>query len=86
MPHHHHLGEIAVLGAMALGAYELYHLERYGNFGFGNPNHHSTGYGGYSTGYGGYGTGYGFGDQMLGDPTYINPTFGYPPRHHHHTF
>lgn len=74
MPHHHHLGEIAVLGAMALGAYELYHLERYGNFGFGNPNHHVTGYGG-------YGTGYGFGDQMLGDPT-----LGYPPRHHHHIF
>jgi hypothetical protein len=69
MTHHHHhhhlLRDIAVGGALAFGAYEMYHLQRYGNFGIGDPNHHGIsfgspfGYGGPGTGYGGLGAGYG---------------------------
>ncbi|CAF4916961.1 unnamed protein product, partial [Rotaria socialis] len=43
------LEELALAGAVGLGAYELYHHHQYGNFGFGNPynnnNNNSFGYG-----------------------------------------
>jgi hypothetical protein len=48
MPHHRHhqfLRDIAVGGALAFGAYELYHLHQYGNFGIGNPYHHGISFG-----------------------------------------
>jgi hypothetical protein len=50
------LPELALAGAVGLGAYELYHHHKYGNFGFGNPYNNSFGYGspyGYNTGFGG---------------------------------
>jgi len=72
--------ELALLGALAFGAYELYHLHKYGNFGIGNPYNNSIGTGGYDVpyGYGGTTAGYGF----------TNPTFGshHHHRHHHHSF
>ncbi len=51
MHHHHHLAELALIGVLALGAYELYHLERYGTFGFGDPNNNGITFGGYGTQY-----------------------------------
>jgi hypothetical protein len=71
MHHHHHLAELALVGALALGAYELYHLERYGNFGFGDPNNNGISFGGYGAP---YATQYGYG----------NPTYGHHHGHHHH--
>ena len=45
--HHHHLQhpflDAALVGAVGLGAYELWHHHHYGSFGFGNPNHHQGG-------------------------------------------
>jgi hypothetical protein len=77
MHHHYHLGELALLGAVAFGAYELYHLERYGNFGIGDPNHHGIVFGGNNAPYdsfGGYSAPYG----SLGGPTSVHHH-----RHHH---
>lgn len=61
-PHHHHhlLRDIAIAGAIGLGAYELYHYNRYGNFGFGNPYNNGMNFGGYGSPYG-YGGDYGYG-------------------------
>jgi hypothetical protein len=70
MHHHHRLEELALLGALAFGAYELYHLEKYGNFGIGNPYTNGISFG--PTPYGNGGT-YGFGTPMSG-------------HHHHHHF
>ena len=53
------LPEVALAGAVGLGAYELYHHHQYGNFGFGNPNHQSFGMGGYGDPYGYGNTGFG---------------------------
>ncbi len=58
MPHHH-LAELAAVGALAFGAYELYHLHQYGNFGIGNPYHHGISFGG-------MGSPYGYGNQTFG--------------------
>ncbi len=66
MTHHHHLAELAAVGAVAFGAYELYHFNKYGNFGIGNPYNHGISFGGF----GGAGAPYGYG----------NPTFGH--HHH----
>jgi len=60
MPHHHHhlnhpILDLALVGAVGLGAYELWHHHHYGNFGFGNPNNQNTGFGGSIDPYGGYG-------------------------------
>jgi hypothetical protein len=47
------LSEIALAGAVGLGAYELYHHHQYGNFGFGNPYNNGMGMGmGMGTGMG----------------------------------
>lgn len=63
------LEEAALIGAIGLSAYELYHLHQYGTLGFGNP--YNQGYG-----YAGYGDPYGYNSQM---------GYGYqPPAHHHH--
>lgn len=66
----HALEEAALVGAIGLGAYELYHLHKYGTLGFGNPYNQSYG----STG---YGDPYGYGTQM-------GYTTMPPPTHHHH--
>lgn len=71
----HLLRDIAIVGAVGLGAYELYHLHQYGTLGFGNP--YNQGYGGYT----GYGDAYAYGTQM-GYPTMTAPPP--PPTHHHH--
>ncbi|CAF0758254.1 unnamed protein product [Adineta steineri] len=55
---HHPFLDMAIVGAVGLGAYELWHHHHYGNFGFGNP-YNQAGFGGYSNPYG-YGTPYGF--------------------------
>jgi hypothetical protein len=68
----HHLGELALLGGLAFGAYELYHFERYGNFGIGNPYHHGIVFGGNNAQYG------------YGDQGYSNPSYGYHHGHQHH--
>ncbi|CAF1090984.1 unnamed protein product [Rotaria sp. Silwood1] len=70
---HHFLEDAVLLGALGFGAYELYHLYQYGNFGIGNPYHHPMGYGGFG-GYGTYGTPYG----------YSGFGYGHPYGHHHH--
>ncbi|UJR07919.1 hypothetical protein I4U23_012202 [Adineta vaga] len=54
--HHHPFLDAALVGGVALGAYELYHHHQYGNFGFGNP-YNGGGYGGSY----GYGSPYGYG-------------------------
>jgi hypothetical protein len=79
----HLLEEAALAGALAFGAYELYHLHKYGNFGIGNPNHHGITFGG-QTGYGGPTTGFGgptgYGDPMTGfggQTGYGGPTTGF---------
>lgn len=79
----HHLEELVLLGILAFGAYELYHLERYGNFGIGNPNHHHH----HRFGTAGFGVPYGYSDPMAGYGAtldYGNPTFGHYHGHHHH--
>lgn len=65
------LDKAALLGATGLGAYELYHHHRYGNFGFGNPyRHHAlVAIGGPY----GYGVPYG----------YAYTGVGYPHHHRH---
>ncbi|CAF4216405.1 unnamed protein product, partial [Adineta steineri] len=55
MHHHHHLNhpfmDAALVGAVGLGAYELWHHHQYGTWGFGNPYNQ-----------GGAGGQYGYGD------------------------
>jgi hypothetical protein len=51
----HPFMDAALVGAVGLGAYELWHHHQYGTFGFGNPNNQG-GFGG-----GGYGGGEGGG-------------------------
>ncbi|CAF1410469.1 unnamed protein product [Adineta steineri] len=53
MPHHlnHPFMDAALVGAVGLGAYELWHHHHYGTWGFGNPNKHHGG-----GGQGGYGS------------------------------
>jgi len=86
----HLLEEAALAGALAFGAYELYHLHKYGNFGIGNPNHHGitfggpSGYGDPTTGFGGP-SGYGNPTTGFGAPSgYGNSTYGHHHGHHHH--
>ncbi|CAF0713151.1 unnamed protein product [Adineta steineri] len=55
---HHPFLDMVIVGAVGLGAYELWHHHHYGNFGFGNPYNHA-GFGGYSNPYG-YSAPYGF--------------------------
>ncbi|CAF4462949.1 unnamed protein product, partial [Rotaria sp. Silwood2] len=40
-----HRAEAALARGLGLGAYELYHHQQYGNFGFGHPYHPGFGYG-----------------------------------------
>jgi hypothetical protein len=44
--------DAALVGAVGLGAYELWHHHQYGNFGFGAPNNPQAGFGGYGSPYG----------------------------------
>ncbi|CAF2867468.1 unnamed protein product [Rotaria sp. Silwood2] len=67
---HHFLEDALLVGALGFGAYELYHLYQYGNFGIGNPYHHTMGFGG-------YGAPYGYSSFDYGQP------YGH---HHHHAF
>jgi hypothetical protein len=48
---HHPFLDAALVGAVGLGAYELWHHHHYGNFGFGNP-YNQGGFGGYGANYG----------------------------------
>ncbi|CAF1424283.1 unnamed protein product [Adineta steineri] len=56
--HHHHLNhpfmDAALVGAVGLGAYELWHHHQYGTWGFGNPYNQ-----------GGAGGQYGYGDPYV---------------------
>ncbi|CAF1410543.1 unnamed protein product [Adineta steineri] len=58
MHHHHHLNhpfmDAALVGAVGLGAYELWHHHQYGTWGFGNPYNQ-----------GGAGGQYGYGDPYV---------------------
>jgi hypothetical protein len=63
MTHHHHhlLRDVAIAGAVGLGAYELWHLHQYGNFGIGNPYNQNSGIlGGLFGGPSGYGAPLGY--------------------------
>jgi hypothetical protein len=69
---HHPFLDIAAVGAVGLGAYELWHHHHYGTFGFGNPNKQGGMGGQYSQGgFGGYGAPSGYGNHH---------------GHHHHSF
>ncbi len=61
MTHHHHhlLRDVAIAGAIGVGAYELWHLHHYGNLGFGNPYNQNGGLGSLFGSSYGYGGGYG---------------------------
>ncbi len=56
---HHPFLDAALVGAVGLGAYELWHHHQYGNFGFGNPYNQGGFGGGYGSPYG-YGANYGY--------------------------
>jgi hypothetical protein len=71
------LEDLALLGAVAFGEYELYHLERYGNFGIGNPYHHGIVFGGSNAPYGSFG-GYSAPYGSFGGPTVVHHR-----RHHY---
>lgn len=71
------LEEAALVGAIGLGAYELYHVHQYGSLGFGNPYNQGAGFPGFGGG-AAYGNPYGYNPQMgMGYG-------GMPPHHHHH--
>ena len=67
------LSEVVLAGAIGLGMYELYHHHHYGNFGFGNPNHHFFGGQGYTNPYG-------YDNMGFNQPT------GYHHHHRHHLY
>ena len=68
-----YLPEAALAAGIGLGAYELYHHHRYGNFGFGNPYNNGGGF----QNFGGYGSSYGYGAPS----GFGGGGFGH---HHHH--
>lgn len=45
---HHPFLDAALVGAVGLGAYELWHHHHYGTWGFGNP-YNQGGFGGYGS-------------------------------------